>query len=109
MPATGSSAYQDANRVAQLVSLPYGDYARYILKVSYNIGADTSLVLFGLTQGVNDIDDALVVERDTLRDQYGIPSDEIFFIDGSGGGDTTATNEAVTKILEDMSRAPVAE
>jgi D-alanyl-D-alanine carboxypeptidase len=60
------NAYMLNTKVAKLVSLPYAEYAKLILKVSYNIGADTSLVLWGLTQGVNNMKDALEVERENL-------------------------------------------
>lgn len=48
-------SYVDATRVAELVSLPYKDYAKHIMKVSYNIGADLSLMLFGLTKGATTL------------------------------------------------------
>ena len=48
LPSRGS--YRNSDKVAELVSPPYSDYAKWILKVSYNIGADTSLVLFGLVR-----------------------------------------------------------
>ncbi|HEY2106700.1 MAG TPA: D-alanyl-D-alanine carboxypeptidase, partial [Candidatus Binataceae bacterium] len=101
-----SNSYQSDTKVAELVGMPYSADARLILKVSYNIGADTSLLLFGLTQGVNDMGDALVVERKNLISNYGIPGGEFEFIDGSGGGLTTATNAAVTKMLLDMAAKP---
>ena len=101
------NSYSQDDFVTSLVSLPYSDYARLILKVSYNIGADTSLLLYGLTQGVDNMDDALAVEREMLTTVYGIPGDEFFFVDGSGGGETTATNPTVTKWLEIMTGQPV--
>lgn len=99
-------AYVDGTRVAELVSHPYKDYARHILKVSYNIGADTSLMLFGLSRGARTLADAKAAELDTLATQFGIPAGELHFIDGSGGGATTATNEAVIKMLEGMGQRP---
>jgi D-alanyl-D-alanine carboxypeptidase len=99
-------AYSDATKVATLVSLPNADHAKLILKISYNIGADASLVLYGLTQGVDNMTDALVVEREVLTTVYGIPGDEFFFVDGSGGGLTTAKNRAVTKWLKIMTEQP---
>jgi D-alanyl-D-alanine carboxypeptidase/D-alanyl-D-alanine-endopeptidase (penicillin-binding protein 4) len=102
-------SYVAADRVANLTSLSYGEHARFILKVSYNIGADTSLVLFGLTQGADGMDASLAVERGVLRARYGIPDDEFFFVDGSGGGLSTATNDAVTRILIEMAKTPVAD
>jgi D-alanyl-D-alanine carboxypeptidase len=95
-------AYTDATKVAELVSLTNADHAKLILKISYNIGADASLVLFGLTQGVNTMTDALVVERAVLTTVYGIPGDAFFFVDGSGGGLTTAQTRAVTHWLAIM-------
>jgi D-alanyl-D-alanine carboxypeptidase len=46
--------------------------------------------------------DALKVERKNLATNYGISLDEIHFVDGSGGGPTTATNRSVTKMLIDL-------
>ncbi len=100
------NSYPSDTKIAELTGLPYSDDAKLVLKVSYNIGADTSLLLFGLTQGVNNMGDALVVERNNLISNYGIPGGEFQFVDGSGGGYTTATNAAVTKMLLDMATKP---
>jgi D-alanyl-D-alanine carboxypeptidase len=90
----------------QLQGLPYSDDAKFVLKVSYNIGADTSLVLYGLTQGVDDIDSALTVEQTNLQNNYGITPAEYHFLDGSGGGETTAVCPAVTRFLKEMVTRP---
>jgi hypothetical protein len=63
-------------------------------------------VLFGLTHGVDSMDDALVVEREVLTTDFGIGREDFFFVDGSGGGFTTATTVAVIRMLEDMSKRP---
>jgi D-alanyl-D-alanine carboxypeptidase len=97
LPARDS--YDAAAAVAKLKGMEYSDYARFILKVSYNIGADTSLVLFGLANNVDNMTDALAVEQKNLASNYGVPSDQYHFVDGSGGGPTTATNVAVTQML----------
>jgi D-alanyl-D-alanine carboxypeptidase len=99
-------SYRHERKLAELKGMPYSEDAKFILKVSYNIGADTSLVLFGLTQGVDNLDDALTLERDNLRRNYGIPAHEFHFVDGSGGGETTATNRAVTHMLEELAQRP---
>jgi D-alanyl-D-alanine carboxypeptidase len=97
LPARDSYA-ADA-QVAKLIGMRYSDYARYILKVSYNIGADTSLVLFGVANNVDNMTDALGVEQKNLAAHYGVPAGQYHFVDGSGGGATTATNVAVTQML----------
>ncbi|HXH08423.1 MAG TPA: D-alanyl-D-alanine carboxypeptidase/D-alanyl-D-alanine-endopeptidase [Alphaproteobacteria bacterium] len=101
-----ANSYTPDTLVAELVSLPYSDFAKLILKVSYNIGADTSLVLFGLTQGADNLDDALAVERQVLTTNFGIDMEDFFFVDGSGGGFTTATNVAVSRMLAEISQRP---
>ena len=100
LPAKDS--YEPNLRVAQLRGLPYSEDAKFIDKVSYNIGADTSILLYGLTQGADSMKSALVAEKKNLRANYGISPSEYFFVDGSGGGETTATNPAVTHFLADM-------
>jgi D-alanyl-D-alanine carboxypeptidase len=104
LPAKGS--YQPGQKAAELIGMPYSEDAKFVLKVSYNIGADTSLVLFGLTRGVDNMQDALAVEQRNLATNYGIPNGEFHFIDGSGGGNTTATNRAVTQMLVAMRQRP---
>jgi D-alanyl-D-alanine carboxypeptidase len=100
------ASYTPNAKLAELKGLPYSETAKLILKVSYNIGADTSLVLYGLTQGVDNMSDALKVERKDLAANYGIAEDEYHFVDGSGGGPTTAINRAVTKMLIDLKAKP---
>lgn len=100
------NSYLPSHKIAELIGLPYSDDAKFILKVSYNIGADTSLVLYGVTQGVDNMSAALEAEKTSLAANYGIPPDEYHFVDGSGGGLTTATNVAVTKLLSDMISRP---
>lgn len=95
-------SYPADTKVAELTGMPYSDYAKFILKISYNIGADTSLVLYGLTQGMDSMGGALKAEKTNLTANYGIQPDEYHFVDGSGGGDTTAVTRAVTKFLTDM-------
>lgn len=99
-----AAAYTPANRVAMLRGMTYGQDAKLILKISYNIGADTSLVLFGVSHGVHSMPAALAVERTNLARRFGIPPTEYHFVDGSGGGETTASSRAVTQMLQQLQR-----
>jgi D-alanyl-D-alanine carboxypeptidase/D-alanyl-D-alanine-endopeptidase (penicillin-binding protein 4) len=102
--------YAPETRVAQFVSPPYWDYARLILKVSLNLGANLSLMLFGLTHGQRTIEGALDVERRTLIGQFGIPGDAFDFpTNGSGSPDSRATPRAVVRMLTQMSTSDVAQ
>jgi D-alanyl-D-alanine carboxypeptidase len=104
LPAKNS--YQPSSLLAQLTGMPESADTKLVLKVSYNIGADTSLVLYGLTRGVDNMDASLQAEQKNLAKNYGIPQNEYHFVDGSGGGETSATNGAVTHLLTDMIRSP---
>lgn len=102
--------YADDARVAELVSLPYGQYARLILKVSHNLGANLSLMLFGLSEGARTRADALAAERLALTEVYGISADGFDFpTNGSGSPDSRATPATVTKLLKAMQKTSVAE
>jgi D-alanyl-D-alanine carboxypeptidase len=96
------NCYEQKMRVAELRGLPYAEDARLINKVSYNIGADTSLLLYGVTQGADNMKSALAAEQNNLKANYGINPGEYSFFDGSGGEETTAINKAVTQMLSDM-------
>ncbi len=100
------NCYESRMRVADLQGLPYAEYAKWILKVSYNIGADTSLLLWGVTQGTDDMQSTLAAEQKNLQEHYGIGPKQYHFVDGSGGEKTTAINRAVTHMLIDMTSRP---
>jgi D-alanyl-D-alanine carboxypeptidase len=104
LPAAGS--YAAANRVTTLTGMRYGQDAKLILKISYNIGADTSLILLGVKNGAHSMPAALAYARKDLATRWGIPADQYHFIDGSGYADTTATNGAVTKMLTELAKSP---
>lgn len=104
LPAKNS--YRGSDKVAELKGLPYGEDAKLILKISYNIGADTSLVLLGVHNHAATMSGALAYERGDLSARWGIPSSQYHFVDGSGGGETTATNVAVTHMLAALAKSP---
>jgi D-alanyl-D-alanine carboxypeptidase/D-alanyl-D-alanine-endopeptidase (penicillin-binding protein 4) len=108
LPPEGS--YPTAAKVARLTSPPYSQYAKLILKVSHNLGANMSLVLFGLTKGARTIDSALAAERNTLVTEYGLPPDGFDFpTNGSGSPDSRATPGAVTGLLTAMRKTKVSQ
>ncbi len=102
------NSYTEDTKVAELVSLPYSEYSKLILKVSHNLGANMSLMLFGLAKGVRTIDDALAVERETLINDFGLKGSEFNFpTNGSGSPDSQAAPSATVKLLIEMSNRGV--
>ncbi len=100
-------SYSRDTRVAELVSHPYRDVARLILKVSYNLGADLSTMLYGVSKDATTFPAALAAELNQIAAAFHVPLDELHFVDGSGGGETRATSHAVIRLLDGMSRRPV--
>ena len=97
LPAKNS--YSASDQVAKLTGMTYINDARLILKISYNIGADTSLVLYGLTQNVDNMKDALVAEKKNLSANYGIADTAYSFVDGSGGGNDVGVARRTTSAI----------
>ncbi|CAN7689039.1 D-alanyl-D-alanine carboxypeptidase/D-alanyl-D-alanine-endopeptidase [Mesorhizobium sp. LjRoot246] len=108
LPSNGS--YAKFTRVARLVSPPYAEYAKLILKVSHNLGANLSLALLGLTKGARTVETALAVERNMLVGEYGLSPDGFDFpTNGSGSPDSRATPSAVTGLLAAMRKTKASE
>ncbi len=104
LPLRGSHIATD--QVARLNGMPESQNAKFVAKISYNIGADTSLVLWGLTKHADSMPGALAAERKNLAARFGIPSSQYHFVDGSGGGETSASAGAVIQFLQAMQRRP---
>jgi D-alanyl-D-alanine carboxypeptidase len=97
--------YRADTKVANLVSAPYAQYSKLILKISHNLGANLSLILFGMAHGVNTMEDALEIERATLTHQYRLPSSGFNFpTNSSGSPDSSASAGTTVKLLLDMKR-----
>jgi D-alanyl-D-alanine carboxypeptidase len=103
LPAQDS--YPANTEVAALISAPYAQYTKLILKVSLNLGANLSLMLFGLTHGVNTMSSALAVERATLIDRDGLDGNGFDFpTNGSGSPDSRASAGTTVKLLAFVER-----
>jgi len=106
LPAQNS--YSSETQVAEYVSPPFSEYAKLVLKVSHNYGANLSLILFGVAKGVRIVDGALEQERMTLINDFDVPPNGFNFpTNGSGSPDSEASPRAVTTLLDNMSETQV--
>jgi D-alanyl-D-alanine carboxypeptidase/D-alanyl-D-alanine-endopeptidase (penicillin-binding protein 4) len=102
------NSYTDETLVAQYVSPPFSEYAKLVLKVSHNYGANLSLILFGLAEGVRTVQDSLQQERMTLINDFDVPPNGFNFpTNGSGSPDSEASPRAVTTLLGKMNQTGV--
>ena len=97
------NTYTEDTKLAELVSLPYSEYANLILKVSHNYGANLSLILLGVANGVRTVQESLDVERMTLIDDFGLNGNGFNFpTNGSGSPDSQASPRAVVDFLTNI-------
>ncbi|GAA1999431.1 D-alanyl-D-alanine carboxypeptidase/D-alanyl-D-alanine endopeptidase [Catenulispora subtropica] len=95
------AAYGGDPRVAAYVSPPYSQYAKLILKVSHNLGANLALCNMATFEGKTDCFDAFPIERDFLTDVAHVPSTQFQLEDGRGGYATErATPIGLSQILK---------
>ena len=101
------AAYAGDPQVAAYVSPPYSQYAKLILKVSHNLGANLALCNMAVSQGSTNCFDAFGVERAFLRDVAHVDPTQFQLDDGRGGDATErATPNGLAGILAYWLRTP---
>ncbi|MEZ5143934.1 MAG: D-alanyl-D-alanine carboxypeptidase/D-alanyl-D-alanine-endopeptidase [Acidimicrobiales bacterium] len=101
--------YPADTKVASYQSPPFDQNAKLVLKVSLNLGANLDLSLFGLTKNQKTVEGALLAERQTLVDEFGLSWDQFDFpTNGSGTPDSRAAPRALVQLLTQMAKTPVA-
>lgn len=104
-----SGTYKETERVALLVSTPYKELVKLILKVSHNLGANMTPLLIAVKNGKKTLEEGLAIERDIFR-KMGIQTEAISISDGAGGdrGDLISPS-AVVELLSFMHKSPYFE
>jgi serine-type D-Ala-D-Ala carboxypeptidase/endopeptidase (penicillin-binding protein 4) len=107
LPKKGS--YSPKDEVAAYVSPPYSQYAKLILKVSHNYGANLDLCLMAVKAGSTDCNDAFPVMKSFFQ-KAGVDTDQVALADGRGGNPTDRfTPEAATEMLRYWLKQPQAK
>jgi D-alanyl-D-alanine carboxypeptidase/D-alanyl-D-alanine-endopeptidase (penicillin-binding protein 4) len=97
LPAIGS--YAPSARVASYVSPPYREYAKLILKVSHNLGAELALCLMAGLVHSRNCESGFAVERRFLR-RARVDLSQVALSDGQGGASSDLfTPTAVVQLL----------
>ena len=107
LPKKGS--YSSKDEVAAYVSPPYSQYAKLILKVSHNYGANLDLCLMAVKAGSTDCNDAFPIMK-KFFEKAGVDTEQVAFADGRGGNPTDRfTPEAATDLLRYWLKQPQAK
>ena len=91
--------------VAELQSLPLDEDATYVLKVSYNRGAQTTICLLAVAAGSNECDDGLARAAE-LWEAAGLDTTGASLIDGSGLDGNLVTPANQTELQMIMAKRP---
>lgn len=92
--------------VATLISPPFAESARLVLKVSHNLHASTLPLLVAVKHGKRTLEDGLHLERDFLK-RAGVDVDAISFGGGAGGSPADFTTpRATVQLLRYMATRP---
>lgn len=92
-------------QVAALTGLPLEENATYILKVSYNRGAQTQVCLLAVSAGSRDCNDGLPEMAEVLS-EAGIDPKQASLVDGSGLPGNFVTATSVTQLMQAFADRP---
>ncbi|GAA0316666.1 D-alanyl-D-alanine carboxypeptidase/D-alanyl-D-alanine-endopeptidase [Streptomyces polychromogenes] len=98
--------YRGRQGVAAYTSPPYAQYAKLILKVSHNLGANLGICLMAVTAGSGQCADGFPVLARFL-DRAGVDRAQVELMDGRGGNpNDRATPQALVEMLAYWQRGP---
>ena len=95
-----TNSYKNQEPIALFVSPPLSEYAKLILKVSHNLGANLVPLLLATHQGKRTFDDGMKILGTFVTDVVKISPDAFVFIDAAGGNDNRLTPKAEIQLLE---------
>lgn len=105
----GREEYAKLKPAAKLVSLPFSENVRLVLKVSHNLHASTLPLLVAAKNGERTLAAGLKRERDFLK-RAGVAADTISFGGGAGGSPSDfVTPRATVDLLRAMQGRPDAD
>jgi D-alanyl-D-alanine carboxypeptidase/D-alanyl-D-alanine-endopeptidase (penicillin-binding protein 4) len=95
-------SYKDQQEVAAWISPPLSEYAKLILKVSHNTGANLVPLLLAAKQGQKTFDEGMLLLGTFVTKNVKLSPDSFVFIDGAGGNENRLTPQGEITLLEYM-------
>jgi len=107
LPEKGS--YEADAKVATYESPPFSEYAKLILKVSHNYGANLNVCLMAVEAGSTDCNDGFPVMK-SFFEKASVDTSQVALADGRGGNPSDRfTPQAATDLLRYWLEQPQAE
>lgn len=92
--------------ISVFTSPPLSEYAKLILKVSHNIGADLVPLILGSKVGKKSYDEGMKLIGDFLVEPAKISKDSFVLVDAAGGDDNRLTPKAEVALLSYIRKLP---
>jgi serine-type D-Ala-D-Ala carboxypeptidase/endopeptidase (penicillin-binding protein 4) len=102
-------AYKNLQPIAVWTSPPLYEYAKLILKVSHNLGANLVPLLLAVKKGEKTFEEGMLDLGKFVMDDVKLPSDVFVFGDGAGGDENRLTPIAEVELLDYMRKQPKEE
>lgn len=93
------SSYKDLQQVALWTSPPLSEYAKLVLKVSHNLGANLVPLLLASQHGKKTFDEGMRLLGDFVTQEVKLSPDTFVLIDGAGGNENRFTPQAEIQLL----------
>lgn len=103
------NSYQNLEQVALWTSPPLSEYAKLVLKVSHNLGADLVPLLLASHAGKKTFDEGMKLLGNFVKNDVKVSSDVFVFNDAAGGNENRLTPQAEVQLLEFMQKQPSAK
>ncbi|MGZ3633101.1 MAG: D-alanyl-D-alanine carboxypeptidase/D-alanyl-D-alanine endopeptidase [Parachlamydiaceae bacterium] len=97
-------SYQNSQQLALWTSPPLSEYAKLILKVSHNLGADLIPLLLASHAGKKTFNDGMRMIGDFAINEIKLSPNDFVFRDGAGGNENRLTPQAEIQLLEYISK-----
>ncbi len=101
-----SDSFQSVQPVAVWTSPPLSEYAKLILKVSHNLGADLIPLLLAVQKGKATFDEGMLLLGKIIMDVFKISPHEFVFVDAAGGDNNRLTPRAEVQLLDYVRKLP---
>lgn len=98
--------YRNMQPVALWISPPLSEYAKLILKVSLNTGANWIPLLLAAQKGKKTFDEGMLLIGQFIEEEAKITRGNFVFTDAAGGENNRLTPQATIKLLDYIYRLP---
>ncbi len=103
------ATFSDIEPIAVWISPPLSEYAKLILKVSHNLGADLIPLLLAVRQGKTTFAEGMQELGNFVINDVKVSRNAFVFIDGAGGDENRLTPKAEVQLLEYIKKLPSAQ